>query len=307
VLLRIQRELRLLDIQADRESSTGAGSKRGAPAASVDVEARRVVIRFAAEKQTELSVERSSDKRPGLVALAAVELLRARLLHPDETSQGVPATSATNEERVAASPRVPPARPEKGARSESVLSKPFRAYVGPALWGASGQAPVAWALQAAFSWQSEVGVYAVARFTPGLSEGTWEVDAGQMSHRFLLVGAGGGYTLAWDNASWALSLGGSVSLLRSSYETLPSNVNRTDEALSDHQWAAFPSVDAHVAWFVHPHFGIGAGGLVGAAFPELRFPTRARALPETASADTESGSAYARPGGLVSMGAWVAW
>jgi hypothetical protein len=147
----------------------------------------------------------------------------------------------------------------------------------------------------------------VAHFTAGLNEGAWEVDAGQISHRFLLVGAGGGYTLDWGEGRWALSLGGSVSLLRSSYETVPSNVNRADEALSDHQWGAFPSVDASLAWFVHPHFGVGAGGLLGAAFAELRLPTRARALPESASADTESASAYARPGGLVSMGAWVAW
>ena len=158
-----------------------------------------------------------------------------------------------------------------------------------------------------FGWQFEAGWYAVAHFTAGLNEGAWEVDAGQISHRFLLVGAGGGYTLDWGEGRWALSLGGSVSLLRSSYETVPSNVNRADEALSDHQWGAFPSVDASLAWFVHPHFGVGAGGLLGAAFAELRLPTRARALPESASADTESASAYARPGGLVSMGAWVAW
>ena len=308
VYRRIESELGLLEIQIAREPGTASSrspssdSNRGEPAAVVHVEPTRVSIRLGHRHGGgELVVQRRPGHSPGIVALAAVELLRARIVHArkpagatEQAGPSSPRTSAPSENQSA--PGGAPATASAGP-----AARPWGLFVGPGIAASAGGFPATSVLHVAADWRSHIGLYAAARLLPGLSRASWEVAAGRCTQRIGWAGAAGGYAWMFVRDQLGLALGAGGGLLRSSYQTVPDAANRASEALSGAQWTGMLHLETFLAWYPIAHVGLALSGLVGTATSSIDLPDRARALPETSRAD-QPRTSFGRPLGLVSLG-----
>jgi hypothetical protein len=308
VYRRLESELALLEIQvvegsgAASSGSPSSASNPGEFAAVVQVEPRRVSIRLAHRHGGgELVVERRPRQGPGIVALAAVELLRARIVHPrkPDGSTGQAGPSSPSD-----SPRTSSASHDHSAPAAAgagAAAKPWGLFVGPGVAASAGGFPATSVLHVAADWRSRAGWYAAARLLPGLSRASWEVAAGSCTQRIDWAGAAGGYAFVFARGRLALSLGAGGGVLRSSHQTVTDAANKASEALSGVRWTGMLHVETSVAWYPIVHLGLVLSGLLGTATSSIDLPDRARALPETSRAD-QTRTSFGRPLGLVSLG-----
>jgi hypothetical protein len=305
----MESELRLLEIQVDRGSRTvgapspSSDSNAGEPSAVVTVERTRVSIRLGQRHGGgELVVQRRPGQNPGLVALAAVELLRARIVHPREPA------GSTHESNPSGTPGTSSQPNEQSARSSASASASFRSsdnpwslLVGPGVAASAGGVPTTMVLHVAADWRSPIGLYAGVRLLPGLTEASWEVDAGACTQRIGWAGAAGGYAFVFARAQWVLALGAGGGVLRSSYQTVPNSANKASEAVSGVAWSGILHMETSLAWYPVAHLGLALSGMVGTTTSKITLPNRARALPESSNAD-QTGASFGRPLGVVSLG-----
>jgi hypothetical protein len=312
VYLRIESELKLLDIPVDRASRAASApsprseSSPGEPAAVVSVDATRVSIRLARRYGgDELSVQRRPGERPGLVALAAVELLRARIVHPREAAGSTQPSDASTPGRTSGPPSVSSDEhvPSHAAAAPDSRSGhgPWGLFVGPGMAASAGGTPPTMVLQVAADWRSPVDLYVGVRLLPGLTEASWEVEAGACTQRIGLASLAGGYSFRFARDQWTLALGAGGGVLRSSFGTVPDAANKASEALSGVDWSGTAHVETSLAWHPVAHLGLGLSGLVGAATSRIILPNRARALPESSNAD-QTGASFGRPLVVLSLG-----
>ncbi|WP_437961298.1 hypothetical protein WME76_17785 [Sorangium sp. So ce119] len=288
---RIRDELRALDV---RITTGGPGDAD----ARVVVARRRATIALAARHGGgELEVAVRGGEGPEVLALAAVELLRARLLHRD--APVAPPTGAG-----AAAGQVPPpstasptrggsARPSASATTTSAAPPAVRApassatppshhaadgapprarpvaSVGPTLLFASGEIPPTPALSIGGSAIFR-GWYVAAGGTTTLGGTSWDVPGGHIEHRVSLLGAAAGGALSFASGHGLATLGAGASALRVHYQTLLASP--VFHGTSGSAWAAVPHLEAAVRWFVHDHAGFRLGGLAGAALPSIDIP-----------------------------------
>ncbi|WP_437680705.1 hypothetical protein [Sorangium sp. So ce131] len=290
---RIRDELRALDVRIATGGAEDADAR-------VVLAQKRVTIALAARHgggELEVAVRRGEG--PEVLALAAVELLRARLLHRDALpppaagtdaggqappstaspaggSSASPAASAT-----AASPAPPAARapapgapppsrePSRGAGDDGRPPTRFVASVGPTLLLAGGEIPPTPALSIGVS-ATFRGWYIAAGGTTTLGGTSWEVPGGRLEHGVALVGAAAGGALSFAGGHGLVTLGAGASVLRLRYQTLLASP--VFDGASGTAWAAVPHLEAGLRWFVHDHAGFRLGGLAGAALPAVDIP-----------------------------------
>lgn len=99
----------------------------------------------------------------------------------------------------------------------------------------------------------------------------------------------------------AVALGGGGGVLRSSCETVPDSANKASEAQSDAAWSGLLHTEASLAWYPSAYLGVALSGLLGTTTSSVRFPNRARALPDTSEAD-QTDESFGRPLGVVALG-----
>ncbi|AUX42088.1 hypothetical protein SOCE26_035150 [Sorangium cellulosum] len=294
---RIRDELRALDVRITTGGAEDADAR-------VVVARRRATIALAARHgggELEVAVRRGEG--PEILALAAVELLRARLLHRDAPhppatdgasaggqgrppsaasptggpSAGPAASAATSPAspavRAPASSSTPPAdAPSLRAGDDARRPTRFAASVGPALLFSGGEAPMTPALSIGVSATSR-GWYVGATGTTTLGGTSWSVPGGRLEHGVSLLGAAAGGGLSFASGRGLATLGAGASVLRLRYQTFLAPVF---DGGSGTAWAAVPHLEAALRWFVHDHAGFRLGGLAGAAFPaiDIRYPER---------------------------------
>ncbi|WP_437720308.1 hypothetical protein [Sorangium sp. So ce861] len=278
------------------DAREGAGAREGADARVV-VARRRATIALAARHgggELEVSVRRGDG--PEVLALAAVELLRARLLHRDAPaappptgggaaasqdpppSKAGPASGPSASAAASATTSPAPSEVRAPASRSSALSRRadgarprarLLASVGPTLLFAFGDVPLTPALSiggtAIFR-----GWYVAAGGTATLGGTSWEVPVGRIEHRVYLVGATAGGALSFASGHGLATFGAGASALCLDYEThieSPMFVG-----FSGTSWAAVPHLEAAARWFIHDHAGFRLGGLAGAALPSIDIP-----------------------------------
>ncbi|WP_437543436.1 hypothetical protein WME97_33035 [Sorangium sp. So ce367] len=313
---RIRDELRALDVRITTGGPEDADAR-------VVVARRRATIALAARHGGgELEVAVRLGDGPEVLALAAVELLRARLLHrdapgppsagagaagghrhppsttsPESDPSARPAASAATASltppttRAPASSSTSPADPPSrhtgdGARQRTRLA----ASVGPTLLVAFGDVPVTPALSIGASaifrgWYATVGV------TTTLGGTSWSVPGGRIEHGVSLVGVTAGGARSFASGHGLATLGAGASALHLRYQTLLASP--VFDGASGTAWAAVPHLEAAVRWFIHDHAGLRLGGLAGAAFPavDVPYPERSAGSPGSAATATR----YGRP------------
>ncbi|XXX72374.1 hypothetical protein WMF30_32475 [Sorangium sp. So ce134] len=295
---RIRDELRALGVRI-AAGGPGPDASEGADARVV-VARRRATIALAARHgggELEVAVRRGDG--PEVLALAAVELLRARLLHRDDRDapptggagagrQGdLPSTASPTSGRSArpaasaatgtTSPapsdvRAPAASSPAPSRHAGAGARPrarLVASVGPTLLFAFGDVPATPALSIGGSAIFR-GWYVAAGGATTLGGTSWGVPGGGIEHGVALVGATAGGALSFASGHGLATLGAGASALRLHYQTrLASPVF---DGGSGSAWAALPHLEAAVRWFVHDHAGFRLGGLAGAALPSVDIP-----------------------------------
>ncbi|MBN1606969.1 MAG: hypothetical protein JW940_10075 [Polyangiaceae bacterium] len=310
VYRRIESELRLLEIQVAQGSgaaslpSLGSDSNPGEPAAVVHVEPTRVVISLGQRHAGgELVIQRRPGQSPGIVALAAVELLRARMLHPREAAGSTPPSGPSDSSDRTASPskdQNAPSSPPATASARSA-ARPWGLFVGPGAAASAGGVPAAVVVHVAADWRSRVGLYAAARLVPGLTRTSWEIAAGRCTQQIGWAGVAGGYAFVFARDQLALAFGAGGGVLRSSYQTVPDAANKASEALSGVAWAGTLHGETSLAWYPLAHLGLALSGLLATTTSSIELPNRARTLPESSNAN-QTGASFGRPLGLVSLG-----
>ncbi|WP_438030784.1 hypothetical protein [Sorangium sp. So ce233] len=309
---RIRDELRALDVRITTGGPEDADAR-------VVVARRRATIALAAQHgggEIEVAVRRGEG--PEVLALAAVELLRARLLHRDApvappTGGGAaggqdnlpstasptsgrsarPAASATTispappAARAPASSATPPSQhADDGARPRARLV----ASVGPTLLFASGEIPATPALSIGGSAIFR-GWYVAAGGTTTLGGTSWSVPGGSIEHGVSLLGAAAGGALSFASGHGLATLGAGASALRVHYRTFLASP--VFDGGSGSAWAAVPHLEAAVRWFVHDRAGFRLGGLAGAALPSIDIPYPERNV--GSSGPAADAARYGRP------------
>ncbi|WP_437641851.1 hypothetical protein [Sorangium sp. So ce854] len=315
---RIRDELRALGVRITTGDPGGADAR-------VVVARRRATIALAARHGGgELDVAVRRGDGPEVLALAAVELLRARLLHRDapvpphaggaaggedhppsasSPTSGRPAASAATTSpappavRAPTSSAAPPSEPTGDSAappSEPTGDSARRrarlvASVGPTLLFALGDVPVTPALSIGASAIFR-GWYVAAGGTTTLGGTSWSVPGGQLEHGVLLLGATAGGALSFAGGHGLATLGAGAAALRLGYKTLLASP--VFDGGSGAAWAAVPHLEVAARWFVHEHAGFRIGGLAGAAFPGIDIPYPERNAGSSGPADT---TPYGRP------------
>ncbi|WP_437806283.1 hypothetical protein [Sorangium sp. So ce1078] len=309
-LQRIRDELRALGVRIITGGPEDAD-------AQVVVARKRATIAVAARHgggEIEVAVRRGEG--PGVLALAAVELLRARLLHRDAPpptdgasagGQDHPPSTASPTGGPAASPTAsattasaePPAvrapassstPPSQRAGDDARQRTRLVASVGPTLLFAFGEVPTTPALSIGASAIFR-GWYVAAAGTTTLGGTSWSVPGGRLEHGVALVGAAAGGALSFASGHGLATLGAGASALRLRYKTLLASP--VFDGAADTAWAAVPHLEAALRWFVHDHAGFRLGGLAGAALPaiDVPYPERTAGAPGSGAAATR----YGRP------------
>ncbi|WP_437738350.1 hypothetical protein [Sorangium sp. So ce1335] len=304
---RIRDELRALDV---RITTGGPGDAD----ARVVVARRRATIALAARHgggELEVAVRRGEG--PEVLALAAVELLRARLLHRDapippptggaaaDGEDRPPSTSSPTSGRPAApapsEATTSPAPPAVRAPASSSTAPSQRtgggarlvASVGPTLLFALGDVPATPALSIGASAMFR-GWYIAAGGTTTLGGTSWSVPGGWIEHDVWLIGATAGGSLSFASGHGLATLGAGAAALHLSYK--PLLASPVFDGASGAAWAAVPHLEAAVRWFIHEHVGFRIGGLAGAALPGVDIPYPERNAGSTGPADA---TPYGRP------------
>ncbi|WP_437963681.1 hypothetical protein WMF04_28615 [Sorangium sp. So ce260] len=308
-LQRIRDELRALGVRIVTGGPEDAD-------AQVVVARKRATIALAARHgggEIEVAVRRGEG--PEVLALAAVELLRARLLHRDAPPPtggagaggqdhppstagptggpaASPAASATTASAEPPAVRAPASRstpPSQRAGDDARQRTRIVASVGPTVLFAFGEIPTTPALSIGASAIFR-GWYVAAGGTTTLGGTSWSVPGGRLEHVVALAGASAGGALSFASGHGLATLGAGASVLRLRYETFVAPVF---DGASDTAWAAVPHLEAALRWFVHDHAGFRLGGLVGAALRaiDIRYPERTPGAPASGAEATR----YGRP------------
>ncbi|XXT25357.1 hypothetical protein WME94_27895 [Sorangium sp. So ce429] len=301
---RIRAELRALEVRI----TTGGAEEADA---RVAVARKRVTIAVAARHGGgELEVAVRGGEGPEVLALASVELLRARLLHrdapgphptggtdtggqPHPPSAGGPSTSpaaiatpaspAPPAGRAPAASSAPPTpQPSPHTGDDARRRTRFVASVGPALLITGGDVPATPALSIGASALFRGG-YVAAGGTATLGDTSWSIPGGRLEHGVWLVGATAGGALSFASGRGLATLGAGASVLRLRYQTLLASP--VFHGGSGAAWAAVPHLEAALRWFVHDHAGFRLGGLAGAAFPTIDIPHPERSVGASPAAD----------------------
>ncbi|WP_044986255.1 hypothetical protein [Sorangium cellulosum] len=310
---RVRDELLALGVRITTGGPGEADAREGADARVV-VARRRATIALAARHgggELEVAVRRGDG--PEVLALAAVELLRARLLHRDAPAappptgaapagsqdpppskagpasgpSAGPAASATTTTATSPAPsavRAPASRPTTRSQPADGASPPARlvASVGPTLLFAFGDVPLTPALSiggtAIFR-----GWYVAAGGTTTLGGTSWKVPGGWIEHGVTLVGATAGGALSFAGGHGLATLGAGASALRLDYDARVESP--VWDGLSGTSWAAVPHLEAAARWFIHDHAGLRLGGLAGAALPSIDIPYPERIVGSAGPAD----------------------
>ncbi|MGK3983906.1 hypothetical protein WME99_12765 [Sorangium sp. So ce136] len=305
---RIRAELRALEVRITTGGAEDADAR-------VAVARKRVTIAVAARHGGgEIEVAVRGGEGPEVLALAAVELLRARLLHRDASSphptdaadtggQPHPPPAASPAGGPSTSPAAsavpsfpaPPAGRAPAASSSPPAPQPsphtgdaarrrtrFVASVGPALLITGGDVPATPALSIGASALFRGG-YVAAGGTATLGDTSWSIPGGRLEHGVWLVGATAGGALSFASGRGLATLGAGASVLRLRYQTLLASP--VFDGGSGAAWAAVPHLEAALRWFVHDHAGFRLGGLAGAAFPTIDIPHPERSVGSSPAAD----------------------
>ncbi|WP_438031558.1 hypothetical protein [Sorangium sp. So ce204] len=314
---RIRDELRALDVRIT------TGDPEDADARVVVARKRATITLAARHGGGELDVAVRRGEGPEVLALAAVELLRARLLHRDASrppSTGVAAAGGHGHPPSASSPESgSAARPAASAATTSQASPATRALassstspadqpssqragggarprtrlaasVGPTLLVAFGDVPATPALSIGASAIFR-GWYVAVDGTTTLGGTSWSVPGGRIEHGVSFVGAAAGGAHSFASGHGLATLGAGASVLRLHHQTLLASP--VFDGASGAAWAAVPHVEAAVRWYVHDHAGFRLGGLAGAALPaiDIPYPERSAGSPGSAAGATR----YGRP------------
>jgi hypothetical protein len=211
-------------------------------------------------------IDGGEERDPAVLALRAVEILRARLL---EVPAPAPAPQQDGgAEGSAATMGEPPARPPAGP-APSIEAGPARVAgglsVGPALLVSPGGVPAAVLVRLGAGWDPipRVGIEATV-FVPATA-GTVSAPEGSVDLRVLWAGGGvrGLLTDPASDLSVAVGLGLQAVMLSFSGTTMPPWT-----ADSGSRWAAAPYVSATVAYRLHPHVALRLDVLAAFVRPE---------------------------------------
>ncbi|WP_438011843.1 hypothetical protein WME89_26310 [Sorangium sp. So ce321] len=285
---RIRAELRALEVRITTGGAEDADAR-------VAVTPKRVAIALAARHGGgEIEVAVRGGEGPEVLALAAVELLRARLLHrdapiphptdaTDSGGQPHPPSAASPAGRAPPASSTPPA-PQTSLHTGDDARRRMRfvASVGPALLITGGDVPATPALSIGVSALFRGG-YVAAGGTATLGDTSWSIPGGRLEHGVWLVGATAGGALSFASGRGLATLGAGASVLRLRYQTLLASP--VFDGGSGAAWAAVPHLEAALRWFVHDHAGFRLGGLAGAAFPTIDIPHPERNVGSSPAAD----------------------
>ncbi|WP_437565877.1 hypothetical protein [Sorangium sp. So ce542] len=299
---RVRDELRALGLRIATAGPGEADAPEGADARVVVARGRATIALAARHGGGELEVSVRRGDGPEVLALAAVELLRARLLHRDAPAAppptGAPAAGSQDPPLSKAGPASGPSQSPAASATTTTATSPAPAdvrapasrspalsqqadgarpsarvvaSVGPTLLFAFGDVPLTPALSiggaAIFR-----GWYVAAGGTTTLGGTSWDVPGGSIEHRVYLVGATAGGALSFASGHGLATLGAGASVLRLDYEYETHVPPAVFDGPSGASWAAVPHLEAAARWFIHDHAGFRLGGLAGAALPSIDIP-----------------------------------
>ncbi|HTN87025.1 MAG TPA: hypothetical protein VL242_25175 [Sorangium sp.] len=323
---RIRAELRALEVRVTTGGAEDADAR-------VVVARKRVTIALAARHGGgELEVAVRGGEGPEILALAAVELLRARLLHRDAPSPHRDAPSPHPIDGAAASgqPHPPAAASPAGGPSASPAASANPPSPAPPALSADHAPAASSTPPAPQPSSSHTGDDARrrTRFVASVGPALLITGGDVPTTPALSIGASalfrGGYVAAGGTAtlgdtSWSIpggrlehgvwlvgaTAGGALSFASGrGLATLGAGASvlrlRYQTLLaspvfdggSGAAWAAVPHLEAALRWFVHDHAGFRLGGLAGAAFPAVDIPHPERNVGSSPAADA---TRYGRP------------
>ncbi|MGC4063790.1 MAG: hypothetical protein QM784_03950 [Polyangiaceae bacterium] len=309
VVSRLKSELRLLGVDV---RSDDASDNETVCDAVVVSRRRQVIIRLSSEHDGEVVHLPSGDaKRPELVALAAVELLRARILHTNPSSPAAPEHGDRSTTESSTQGRPEPSADsvttlesdddgrttDETARTESEDSArlPWGFAIGPGILASPGGAPVLPVITSSIDVNPSGRLHFALNGLSTYETTVWKVSGGRLELDAQLLGVSCGRSFWLGSKAVALRVGGGVSALRAHYRSValsPVFVGRDGT-----RWAALPQVEVSVSWFPLARFGLRLGGFVGVAVPDVLLPHPERELAVGADAAPEE-TRWARPLGL---------